>query len=79
MDVRLMDFYPPYGITVVRPLNEDDKAYCQVRLYTFRSSTSLAPTITPDPVTHKQWFDFFHNQFEAMWDIGKCAFTSPAS
>lgn len=75
LDVRLINYMPPYGITIYRHLTERNKDVCLVRLYTFRTPTSDAPLIHPDSVRHPQWFEFFSDQFEKMWEVGQvCEF-----
>ncbi len=71
IQVRLIDYLPPYGITVTYPKDERHVPYCLVRLNSFRSPTSLAPAMTPDPLKDKYWFDFFCEQFRLMWEAGE--------
>lgn len=70
IQVKLLDYLPSYGITIIDPRSDADDAFCLVRLITFKTSTSTAPTIRPDPVNETYWFEFFRDQFERMW---KCA------
>jgi hypothetical protein len=71
IQVKLLDYLPAYGITVIYPRLNTVNASCLVRLFTFRTSTSTAPTIKPDPVNEAYWFEFFCDQFEKMWEFAK--------
>lgn len=71
IQVKLLNFLPPYGITIIYPRVDTDDAFCLVRLLTFRTSTSTAPTIRPDPIKEAYWFEFFFEQFEKMWEFSK--------
>lgn len=70
VEARLLDYFPPYGITVIEPRSRTADAQCLVRLFTFQSSTTVAPIINPHPSVHKYWFDFFCEQFEKFWLAG---------
>lgn len=71
LEVRLIDYMPPYGITIYQHHSARDRDVCLIRLYTFRTPTSGAPLIQPDSVRHQQWFEFFCDQFEKMWEAGR--------
>lgn len=71
LQVKLLDYLPPYGITIIDPRSETSDAFCLVRLYTFRTPTSTAPTIKPDPIHETYWFDFFRVQFETIWEFAE--------
>lgn len=73
IEVRLLDYLPPYGITIYQDKHDFEKSVCLVRLYTFRTPTSEAPAIWPDPIRDSFWFDFFCEQFEMMWEAGQVA------
>ncbi|MCB9437273.1 MAG: hypothetical protein H6673_09835 [Anaerolineales bacterium] len=70
LELRVMDYMPPYGITIYHHATDPAKSSCSVRLFTFRTPTPEAPTITPDPIDHEAWFNYFVEQFEKMWEIG---------
>jgi hypothetical protein len=70
IQIKLLDYLPPYGMTIIRPQRETDRAYCNVRLLPFQSSAFESPIINPDPIKDKLWFDFFSNQFQKMWEAG---------
>lgn len=71
LQVRLFDYLPPFGITIVYPLEETSPARCLVRIFPFRSSTSEAPATDLDSEKNPEWFAFFSQQFEKMWKAGK--------
>lgn len=71
IQVKLLDYLPSYGITIINPKFDTDDEFCLVRLLTFRTPTSTAPTIKPDPVSEPYWFEFFCNQFEMMWEYAE--------
>lgn len=71
IEVRLLNFPPPYGITIIYPRLDTERASCLVRLLTFRTSTSTAPTVKPDPINEAYWFEFFCDQFEKMWEFAR--------
>ena len=71
IEVRLLNFPPPYGITVIYPRLDTERASCLVRLLTFRTSTSNTPTVKPDPINDAYWFEFFCEQFEKMWEFAR--------
>ena len=68
IELRLTNYFPPYGITMILPKSNPEVAQCLVRLYTFKSSTTTAPSINPHPIQESFWFDFFHDQFNKMWE-----------
>nr|WP_281720669.1 hypothetical protein [Nitrosomonas nitrosa] len=67
VQARTLNYMPPYGITTYHH-NDKDKSICQVRLYTFRTPTSDAPTIFSDPKFNPVWFKVFTQQFNLMWN-----------
>lgn len=69
--VRLLDYLPPYGITVIYPKGAGRPPHCLVRLNAFKKPTSKSPSMTPNPRMDKHWFDFFCEQFQLMWDAGE--------
>ena len=71
LQVRVLDYMPPYGITVYQHKSKPEESVCLVRLYTFRTPTSESPAIMTNPTENKRWFHFFSEQFEKMWDIGQ--------
>lgn len=73
LKVRLIDYLPPYSITIIHPTSATDISQCLVRLNGFRSSTTTAPAITPNPTKDKEWFEYFSEQFEKMWDCAESA------
>lgn len=68
--VRLIDYLPSFGITIMHPSEHSADARCLVRLFTFRSSTSVAPAFALNSNRTPEWFAFFSEQFEKMWDAG---------
>jgi hypothetical protein len=71
VQVRLIDYLPPFGITIMHPSDNSADAGCLVRLFTFRSSTSMAPAFTLNSNRTPEWFAFFSEQFEKMWEAGE--------
>jgi hypothetical protein len=71
VQVRLLDYLPPYGITIMHPLEKMSPARCLARIFPFRSSTSEAPAIDLDSEKNPEWFRFFYQQFEKMWEAGE--------
>lgn len=67
LEVRFTDYMPPYGITIYQHREDPAKSVCTVRLYTFRTPTPYAPVIIPHPIDDAFWFNFFSEQFEALW------------
>lgn len=71
IQVRLLDYLPPYGITIIYPGEHTASAQSLVRLYAFRSSTSVAPAFGLSSDNTPKWFAFFSEQFEKMWGAGE--------
>ena len=71
VQVRLIDYLPPFGITIMHPSDNSADAGCLVRLFTFRSSTSMAPAFALNSNRTPEWFAFFSEQFEKMWEAGE--------
>jgi hypothetical protein len=71
IEVRLLEYDAPYSITILKSRHDRKKDYCLVRIPTFKRSALDSPTIEPHPVTDKYWFDFFLEQFEALWKSAK--------
>lgn len=69
--VHLLDYLPPFGITIILPHEHTASAQCLVRLYAFRSSTSVAPAFSLSSDKTPKWFTFFLGQFEKMWGAGE--------
>ena len=68
VELKLINYACPFGITVIEPRARNDKAYCLVRLTTFRTPSSTPPSLNPDPIEDKYLYDFFTGQFENMWE-----------
>lgn len=71
IEVRLLDYLPPYGLTIIYPSEQAAGFRCLVRLYPFRSSTSVAPAFSLSSDKTPEWFAFFSDQFEKMWRAGE--------
>jgi len=70
VDMRTLDYFPAYGITIIEPNDAERAASCQVRHFPFRRSTSIAPSATLDYSADPHWFAYFADQFEQMWLAG---------
>lgn len=71
IEIRLLDYLPSYAITIIHPVNKNEKPHCHARIYPFRSSSLKGPSINPDPFEHKEWFEFLSDQFEVIWQASK--------
>ena len=67
INIRLIDFLPSYALTIIEPKADDAKVHCHARLFPFRSTSLKGPAINPDPVQHKEWCDYFIDQYEELW------------
>ncbi|MDM8525880.1 hypothetical protein QUF80_21105 [Desulfococcaceae bacterium HSG8] len=66
--VRFINHLPSYAITIIEPNSLNEKIHCHARFFPFRSSSLKGPSINPDSVIHKEWFDFFCEQYEELWN-----------
>jgi hypothetical protein len=71
LSVRLIDYMPPYGITVYKSREGIQKSVCHVRLFSFRTDTTKAPSLILSGRTQTEWFTYFLKQFELMWAAGE--------
>jgi len=68
IQLRSIDYMPPYGLTIMKHREHPAKNICWARLFTFQTPTPNAPLINPDPSQDAEWFNFFTEQFWKMWD-----------
>jgi hypothetical protein len=68
IQLRLVDYPIPYGITVYNNPTVPQLSICQVRLYTFKTPTPSAPTILTTSQSNDGWFEFFVQQFDSIWE-----------
>lgn len=71
IELRLIEYAAPFGITIIEPRSDGEKPYCLIRLATFQTSSSTAPAINPDFVADNYWFDYFVAQFENFWEAAE--------
>jgi len=68
VELRLINYVSPYGITIYKLRKKPQESLCQVRLNTFKTETPSAPTILTKATIKDGWFEFFSQQFELMWE-----------
>jgi len=71
INIRLIDYLPSYALTIIEPKADDAKVHCHARLFPFRSTSLKGPAINPDPVLHKEWCDYFIDQYEKLWEVAE--------
>lgn len=71
IEYKLIDYLPPYSITVLEGDLKNVNTYCYAKLFPFRSASLKAPTIIPDAKDNHEVYNFFNRQFDEMWDAAK--------
>jgi len=70
VELRVIDFTPTFGITLINPSSQDRRnAYCYAYFYPFNSDT--IPAIYPDKTHDQFWFEFISEQFDSIWKTAK--------
>jgi len=68
IEVRVIDFMPPYTMISINPLSSNGKMY--VLLSSIRTPTRQTPSFQISAEKDKSYFDFFVDQFEKAWKEG---------
>lgn len=65
VEIGYVPFIPSFGLIILDP--QKDNAQCTVEMYHHKTDT---PELTFDlrKTIDRYWFDFFHDQFEQIWD-----------
>lgn len=58
----------PFGLVIIE--NSDGTAKIFVKMMAFRTPGSEYPVFKINNQNNKEWFDFFYNQFEMLWNAG---------
>lgn len=66
LDLRTMPYLPPYGIIIITEPNDLSTVF--VRISSFRVSATEQPTFEVNNQDDKEWFAFYAQQFEYMWN-----------
>jgi hypothetical protein len=69
IEVREVDYLPPYTIIATDYHLPTGKMY--VRLMSFRTPNETRPTFELDALKDNDWYKFFCQQFELVWDTAK--------
>ncbi|MCA9333305.1 hypothetical protein KDA00_05540 [Candidatus Saccharibacteria bacterium] len=68
-NLKVIPYVPPFGIVLLE--NHDQTSQAYVKLMPFRVSTGNYPVIFIDQLIHSDWFVFFSQQFDNLWEVGK--------
>jgi hypothetical protein len=63
---RSMPYLPPYSIALFEPSSGTATAY--VKLLAFQQGEANQPTMEVTNEGDSEWFDYFSNQFDRMWE-----------
>lgn len=65
IQLRLMDFVPPFRIYIFPKLEGDGVLY--VEIYSYKAPFGSVPKFRISKQENPEWYGYFANQFEAMW------------
>jgi hypothetical protein len=65
VQLRLMDFVPPFRLYIFPKLEGDGVLY--VEIYSYRAPFGSVPKFRISKQENPEWYGYFANQFEAMW------------
>lgn len=65
VQVRLMDFVPPFRLYIFPKLEDGGVLY--VEIYSYRTSLGSVPKFRISKQKNPEWYGYFVHQFEAMW------------
>jgi hypothetical protein len=63
--VRVLDYFPAYGILAIDP--DTETGYISVRLNAYQIPNERCPRFELDATKNAKWFRFFANQAELLW------------
>lgn len=66
IQIKVIDYLPPWSITTINPQSPSGRM--SVILYTFRTSSEERPTFQLVAEKDRNWFNFFLEQFETVWN-----------
>lgn len=69
LTVRVADYLPPWYLAAVDP--HRSSGYMLVRLNSFRDPDASRPTFDLTVANDREWFQFFVEQFEAVWRVSE--------
>jgi hypothetical protein len=76
IEIRVLRYVPSYGLTLVDP----DRLTGRIRvdLYPYRVPPENYPCFWIEGKTNGKWYQFFRDQFQALWDAAKPINSSPS-
>lgn len=69
LSVRLMPYAPSFGILSMDAKQKDGNAFVEIFPHKFGYMTPIVFELTPE--RDQDWYDYFNQQFEVMWDAAK--------
>lgn len=68
LQVRLLPYPPSFGLKL---FEEEEKGICAVEIYPHHVGWGSPPNFSLDKESDSEWYDYFKQQYEAMWARGK--------
>ena len=71
IEVKQIKYPPTVGIEVFDcQMGDSNAGSIKVEIYTQHTGWDRPPIVTVDKQLDKEWFNYFNNQFDAIWERG---------